>query len=91
MSFDRQKYLEKCASQRAALMAVVSNIINMPDDKSLTNAKTMIAGCFSKMIDNDVMVCDSIDSQLLHEIKSFLEQESAIEAVSNIINPDKPL
>jgi hypothetical protein len=91
MSFDRKEYLEKCASQRAALMALVDNVVSMSDDASVKDAKMMISSCFSKMIDGGIMVGDPIDNIVLESLKAFLEQEQALRAADEIINPDKPL
>jgi hypothetical protein len=91
MSFDRTEYLEKAASQRAALMALVSNIIDTSEDRSLTDIKLMISNTFGKMIDNKIMVGDDIEQIVLKEIREFLYQERAFRAANDIINPDKPL
>lgn len=91
MSFDRTEYLEKAASQRAALMALVSNIIDTSEDRSLTDIKLMISNTFGKMIDKKIMVGDDIEQIVLKEIREFLYQEQAFRAANDIINPDKPL
>lgn len=91
MSFDRNEYLEKCSSQRAALMALVDNVVSMSDDAPLKDAKIMISTCFGKMIDGGIMVGDAIDNIVLESLKAFLEQEQALRAADEIINPDKPL
>jgi hypothetical protein len=91
MSFDRTEYLEKAASQRAALMALVSNIIDASEDRSLSDIKLMISNTFGKMIDNKIMVGDDIEQIVLKEIREFLYQERAFRAASEIINPENPL
>ena len=90
MSDFKDKYLDKCANQRAAIMATLCNILVMPDDNPLKDAKMMIAASFKKIIENDHMVGDVIDRMLLKDVKSYLEQEQAYRAANSIVNPDKP-
>jgi hypothetical protein len=91
MSQFNEDYLEKCANQRAAIMATLCNILVMPDDNPLKDAKLMIASSFKKIIENDHMVGDVIDRMLLKDVKSYLEQEQAYRAASSIVNPENPL
>lgn len=86
-----EKYFEQCAHQRASVMAIMHNILAMPDDRPLKDAKMMIASAFKSIIQNDHMVGDVIDRMVLKEIKTFLNQEQAFRAASSIVNPENPL
>ena len=88
---NKEEYLERCAHQRAALMAMVHNILSMSDDKLLKDAKMMISTCFKEIIKNEHMVGDLIDKMVLEKVKDFLEQEKAFRAANDIVNPENPL
>lgn len=91
MSEFKNEYLEKCANQRAAVMATLCNVLSIPDDSPVKDAKLMIAASFKKIIENDHMVGDVIDRMLLKDVKSYLEQEQAFRAANKIVNPENPL
>lgn len=91
MSFNKEEHLKKCSNQRCALMAILDIILEMPDDSNVKDVKLMISSKFAKLIDDNLMVGDDIDSIVLNDIRNFLYQEQAFRAANNIVNPDKPL
>lgn len=91
MDLEKIVYLERCATQRAAVMAVVFNILSMSDDRPIKDAKMLIASAFKEIIVNEHMVGDMIDKLVLEIMKDFLEQEQAFRTASSIVNPENPL
>ena len=87
----KQEFFEKTAYQRASVMAIIHNILTMPDDKPLKDVKLIIAASFKEVIQNDHMVVDVVDRMVLLRIKEYLNQEQAFRAANNIVNPENPL
>ena len=87
----KKEFFEKDAYQRASVMAIIHNILTMPDDKPLKDVKLIIAASFKEVIQNDHMVGDVVDRMVLLRIKEYLNQEQAFRAANNIVNPENPL
>jgi len=87
----KKEFFEKAAYQRASVMAIIHNILTMPDDKPLKDVKLIIAASFKEVIQNYHMVGDVVDRMVLLRIKEYLNQEQAFRAANNIVNPENPL
>lgn len=72
-------YLLSCSRQRAVIMALLASILDQDEGLSIRNAKIAITNAFSNMIDEGIMVSDSIDKDFTERIVVFLEQEHLLE------------
>lgn len=72
-------YLLSCSRQRAVIMALLVSILDQDEGLSIRNAKIAITNAFSNMIDEGIMVSDSIDKDFTERIVVFLEQEHLLE------------
>lgn len=74
-------YLEQCAMQRAAIMALLTKFMREQNDElTIHNVKIAICNFFSQLIDNETMVSDEIEVCTLEAIQTFLRQEAIVEA-----------
>lgn len=75
------KYLEQCAMQRAAIMALLTKFMREQNDElTIHNIKIAICNFFSQLIDNEAMVADDIEVHTLEAIQTFLQQEAIVDA-----------
>jgi hypothetical protein len=75
------KYLEQCAMQRAAIMALLTKFMREQNDElTIRNVKIAICNFFSQLIDNETMVADEIEVCTLESIQTFLQKEAIVEA-----------
>lgn len=75
------KYLEQCAMQRAAIMALLTKFMREQNDElTIHNVKIAICNFFSQLIDNEAMVADDIEVYTLEAIQTFLQQEAIVDA-----------
>lgn len=71
--------------QRAALMGLITSILQEEQELSLIEIKLRVANAIALMIDLDSMVADEIDFHTVGACKTFLEGEQALENVKDLL------
>lgn len=85
MSEEMQAHLIKASAQRAALMGFIANLLEQ-DDLTLPEIQTGVCSMLSSLIDLGVMVGDEIDARTMQSAQNHIQQQLAVEEVSNILN-----
>lgn len=75
------KYLEQCAMQRAALLALLTKFMREQNDElTIRNIKIAICNFFNSMIEEQAMVADEVEMLTIDSIATFIQQEAIVEA-----------
>lgn len=76
---------ENIALQRAALMGLITAILDDEGEKTLTEIKDRIVNTVSFLIEAEVMVGDGIDYMTTTAAKRYMEQEIALGQVKDLL------
>jgi len=76
---------ENIALQRAALMGLITAILDDQGEKTLTEIKDRIVNTVSFLIEAEVMVGDGIDYVTTKAAKRHMEQEIALGQVKDLL------
>ena len=89
MTPDIMQYFIKCSQQRAALWGTISALLSDDTSQSVEDIKKKVSLNIGRMIDRNMMVGDDIEVFVCKDALRFLEQEQAVDAVKDMLNPDK--
>ena len=89
MTSDIMQYFLKCSRQRAALWGTISALLSDDTSQSVEDIKKKVSNQIDRMIDKGMMIGDDIEVYVCKDALRFLEQEQAMDAVKDMLYPDK--
>ena len=76
---------ENIALQRAALMGLITAILDDQGEKTLQEIKSHITNTITFLVESEVMVGDPIDLWVVRATRKYLEQEIAVDQVKDLL------
>ena len=76
---------ENVSLQRAALMGLITAILEDQGEKSLTEIKDRVVSTVSFLIESGAMVGDAIDYMAARAARRHMEQEIALDQVKDLL------
>ena len=86
MNQEQQEYLFQSAKQRAALAAIIANIMTLEGELTLQEIKHHVANAYTRIPMQGYLVYDEIDNEVMKVFQEWAAGEVAMEELKEILS-----